>query len=157
MKRDGDQNGDAKMASVVGTMKTSEFHAFEDDSHALGFRFIAGVDEAGRGPLAGPVVAAAVILPRGYFHPEIRDSKLLSPKQREELAPQIREHALCWGIGVVGVEDIDRINILQASLLAMVQALDALRSLPDCLLIDGNQPIPARLFDKSRSQTGVSP
>src|SRR4029434_8885470 len=111
----GMKTGGAQRASVVGTMKTSEFHAFEDDSYAHGFKFIAGVDEVGRGPLAGPVVAAAVILPRGYFHPEIRDSKLLSPKQREKLAPLIREEAVCWGVGVVGVEEIDRINILQAS------------------------------------------
>ena len=157
MKRAGDQNGGAQTELAVGMMKTSEFHTFEDDSYALGFRFIAGVDEAGRGPLAGPVVAAAVILPRGYFHPEIKDSKLLSPQQREKLAPLIREQAVCCGIGVVGVEDIDRINILQASLLAMVQALDALTSLPDCVLIDGNQPIPAKLFHKSRWQTSESP
>ena len=157
MKSDGDENGGAQTALAVGTVKTSEFRAFEDDSYAHGFKFIAGVDEVGRGPLAGPVVAAAVILPRGYSHPEIRDSKLLSPKQREKLAPQIREHAVCWGLGVVGVEDIDRINILQASLLAMVQALDALTSLPDCLLIDGNQPIPANLFQESRWHASVSP
>jgi len=157
MKCDGDENGDAQEVLAVGTVKTSEFRAFEDDSYAHGFKFIAGVDEVGRGPLAGPVVAAAVILPRGYCHPEIRDSKLLSPKQREKLAPMIREHAVCWGLGVIGVEEIDRINILQASLLAMVQALDALTSLPDCLLIDGNQAIPAHLFHQSRWQTSVSP
>lgn len=154
MKSDGDENGGAQTALVVGTVKTSAFRAFEDDGYSHGFKFIAGVDEVGRGPLAGPVVAAAVILPRGYSHPEIRDSKLLSPKLREKLAPLIRDNAICCGLGVVGVEDIDRINILQASLLAMVRALDALTALPDCLLIDGNQPIPAKLLHDSRWLAG---
>lgn len=145
MKRAGTQ-----MALAVGREKTSEFRAFEEESYVRGFNSIAGVDEVGRGPLAGPVVAAAVMLPRGFSHPEIKDSKLLSPKQREKLAPLIRESAECWGLGVVGVADIDRINILQASLMAMVKALDALGRTPDCLLIDGNQPIPAKMLLESR-------
>jgi ribonuclease HII len=145
MKSDG-----AQMAWALEAKKPSEFRAFEEESYARGFTSIVGVDEVGRGPLAGPVVAAAVILPRGFCHPEINDSKLLSPKQRDKLAPLIRENAVSWGLGVVGVEEIDRINILQASLLAMVQALDALERKPDCLLIDGNQPIPAKLFHESR-------
>jgi ribonuclease HII len=130
--------------------KLSRFRAYEEGGYRRGFKTIAGVDEVGRGPLAGPVVAAAVILPRGFTHPEIKDSKLLSPKQRERLAPLIREKAESWGLGVVEVDEIDRINILQASLLAMVKALDALTSTPDCLLIDGNQPIPIRLLQASR-------
>ena len=147
----------AQMAWAVESRKTTEFRAFEEENYARGFKSIAGVDEVGRGPLAGPVVAAAVILPRGFFHPEIKDSKLLSPKQRDKLAPLIRENAVCWGLGVVGVAEIDRINILQASLLAMVQALDALKSMPDCLLIDGNQPIPAKLLHESRWSVTSAP
>ncbi len=147
----------ARMALAVGREKTIEFRAFEEESYARGFNLIAGVDEVGRGPLAGPVVAAAVIMPRGFFHPEIKDSKLLSPKQRDKLAPLIRESAECWGLGVVGVDEIDRINILQASLLAMVKALDSLARKPDCLLIDGNQPIPAKLLHESRWSANSMP
>jgi ribonuclease HII len=139
----------AQRALAAGSNKIFEFRAFEEESYARGFKSIAGLDEVGRGPLAGPVVAAAVMLPRGFSHPDINDSKRLSPKQREKLAPLIRENAVSWGLGVVGVEEIDRINILQASLLAMVQAIDALARKPDCLLIDGNQPIPAKLLDES--------
>jgi len=82
---------------------------------------------------------------------------LLSPTKRDRLAPLIRENAVCWGLGVVGVEEIDRINILQASLLAMMKALDGLELMPDCLLIDGNHPIPAKLLHQSRWETSVSP
>jgi ribonuclease HII len=141
---------DGQLPLALEPAKSSRFRAFEEDGYRRGFKTIAGVDEVGRGPLAGPVVAAAVILPRGFTHPEIKDSKLLSPKQRERLAPLIREKAESWGLGVVEVDEIDRINILQASLLAMVKALDALASTPDCLLIDGNQPIPIRLLQASR-------
>src|SRR5262245_9958054 len=141
---------DGQMSLGLGLAKSPRFRAFEENSFARGFRVVAGVDEVGRGPLAGPVVAAAVILPRGFSHPEIKDSKLLSPKQRKNLAPLIRENAKSWGLGVVEVDEIDRINILQASLLAMVKALDALESKPDCLLIGGNQPIPLELFQQSR-------
>ena len=126
-----------------------QFRKFEEQGYARGFKCVAGVDEVGRGPLAGPVVAAAVILPRGFFHPEIKDSKLLTPKQREKLAPLIRKNALSWGLGVVEVEDIDRINILKASLLAMLRALEGLTSRPDCVLIDGNQRIPKKFLSES--------
>ena len=120
--------------------------AIERQSYSRGFKCVAGVDEVGRGPLAGPVVAAAVVLPQGFTHSDIKDSKVLTSEQRERLLPTIRESALCWGVGVVEVEEIDRINILQASLLAMSKAFRALRPVPDCLLIDGNQKIPAELF-----------
>lgn len=126
------------------------FRKFEEQGYARGFKCVAGVDEAGRGPLAGPVVAAAVILPRSFSHPEIKDSKLLTPKQREKLAPLIRQSALSWGLGVVDVADIDRINILKASLLAMLRALEGLTSQPDCVLIDGNQRIPKEFLSVSR-------
>jgi len=109
-----------RQLSLVAEAKDAlQFRDFEEQSYTRGFQFIAGIDEAGRGPLAGPVVAAAVILPRGFTHAEIKDSKLLSALQREKLAPVIRQESLCWGIGVGEVDEIDRINILQASLLAI--------------------------------------
>src|SRR6266581_9558369 len=116
--------------------------AIEEETYSRGFNCIAGLDEVGRGPLAGPVVAAAVVLPRGFTHPEIKDSKLLTAEQRETIAPVIREKAVCCGIGIVEVEEIDRINILNASLLAMVKAFRALKPAPDYLLIDGRETIP---------------
>ena len=129
---------------LLGTdlLKPLTFRALEEEGYARGFKCVAGADEVGRGPLAGPVVAAAVILPRGFSHPEIKDSKLLTASQREKLAPLIRGSAVSWGLGMVGVEEIDRINILKASLLAMVKALDILKPGPDYLLVDGNQYIP---------------
>ena len=125
----------------------------EEDSYRRGFRCVAGLDEVGRGPLAGPVVAAAVVLPRGFTHLDIKDSKLLTAEQREKLLPVIKESAISWGVGFVEVEEIDNINILKASLLAMVKALRAIWPKPDCLLIDGNQMIPAELFQITASST----
>jgi ribonuclease HII len=148
---------DRQISPTLEPQASSRFRAFEAECYARGFTSVAGLDEVGRGPLAGPVVAAAVVLPRGYMHAEIRDSKLLSPKQRDRLAPVIQQHAESWGLGVVEVDEIDRINILQASLLAMVKALDALKAQPDCLLIDGNQAIPAKLFQGSRWLSMASP
>lgn len=133
-----------------------EFHSYEEESYARGFTSIAGIDEVGRGPLAGPVIAAAVILPRGYSHPEIKDSKLITAKQRKKMALVIQENAECWALGVVEVEEIDRLNILQASLLAMVKALATLHSKADCVLIDGNQTIPLPLFRTGKFLTGRS-
>jgi ribonuclease HII len=121
--------------------------AIEAETYARGYKRIAGLDEVGRGPLAGPVVAAAVVFPPGFSHPKIKDSKLLTARQREELLPGIKQSAVAWGVGIVEVEDIDRMNILNASLRAMVEALVALRPLPDCLLIDGDQIIPGELFE----------
>jgi ribonuclease HII len=143
---------------LLGTelLKPLQFRAFEEEGYARGFKCVAGTDEVGRGPLAGPVVAAVVILPRGFSHPEIKDSKLLTPKQREKLAPLLRDNAQSWGLGVVEVEEIDRINILKASLLAMVKALDCLKAKPDCLLVDGNQRIPRELILSSRYFAGRS-
>ncbi len=99
----------------------------------------AGCDEAGRGCLAGPVVAAAVILPKNIKIKSLNDSKKLSQKQREELYPIIKQKALAFGIGVVSCNEIDDINILNASFLAMHRALDQLKIKPDLLLIDGNR------------------
>lgn len=100
-------------------------------------QLIAGVDEAGRGPLAGPVLASAVIFVPGRAVEGVADSKTLSPSRREALAERIREHALCWAIGRAEVEEIDRLNILRASLLAMSRAVAALTHAPDMVLVDG--------------------
>jgi len=126
--------------------RAAVFRPFEAAAAAQGFKAVAGVDEVGRGPLAGPVVAAAVILPRGFIHSNIKDSKMLSAMQREKLVPVIQQSAQCWSLGIVDVEDIDRLNILRASLTAMAQALNRLSSPPDCALIDGNQKITAEIF-----------
>lgn len=100
-------------------------------------RLIAGVDEAGRGPLAGPVYAAAVILDPSRAIAGLDDSKKLAEKLRDRLAPVIKEHALAWAIASSSVAEIDAINILQASLLAMRRAVEALHPLPDEILVDG--------------------
>ncbi len=109
---------------------------------------ICGVDEAGRGPLAGPVYAAAVILDPGHLIVGLKDSKKLSAGRRETLAASIRENALAWAIASADVEEIDRLNILQASLLAMRRAVLALNPAATAALIDGNRcpvlPVPAR-------------
>ncbi|HPR31833.1 MAG TPA: ribonuclease HII [Prolixibacteraceae bacterium] len=99
----------------------------------------AGCDEAGRGCLAGPVYAAAVILPPDFFHPLLNDSKQLSEKQRLILRPVIEQEALAWDLGVVSNEEIDRINVLNASFLAMHRAIENLNQKPGLLLIDGNR------------------
>jgi len=100
---------------------------------------VAGVDEAGRGPLAGPVVAAAVILDDLSPVAGLADSKTLSARRREALFDQIRARALCVSIASASVEEIDRLNILQATLLAMKRAVESLRLLPHCVVVDGNQ------------------
>lgn len=99
----------------------------------------AGCDEAGRGCLAGPVVAAAVILPKNFKHPILNDSKQLSHTQRENLRVIIEKEAITWGIGMCSSEEIDKINILNASFLAMHRAIEKLNTLPQHLLIDGNR------------------
>lgn len=98
-----------------------------------------GCDEAGRGSLAGPVVAAAVILPHGFSHPLLNDSKKLSDKQRRFLRPIIEQNALAYCVGFVSNQEIDKINILQASFLAMNRAIEGLKHKPELLLIDGNR------------------
>lgn len=114
---------------------------FLESLRLRGVRSVAGIDEAGRGPLAGPVVAAAVIL--GERVPEgIDDSKKLSPARRERLHDEIRATALTVGVGIVDAGEIDRLNILQATLLAMRRAVDSLSIPADHLLVDGNHPIP---------------
>ena len=106
---------------------------------SLGLRLICGVDEAGRGPLAGPVCAAAVILPEHLQIPGLNDSKKLTDKKRRELFPIIQEQAIAYGIGLASESEIDEINILQATFLAMRRALEQLTVRPEIALIDGNR------------------
>ncbi|MBW1743634.1 MAG: ribonuclease HII [Deltaproteobacteria bacterium] len=118
---------------------------FEKQVRKQGYSNIAGIDEAGRGPLAGPVVAAAVILPQRFSLPHLADSKRLSAKRREKLFDAIYDQALSIGIGMVDPAEIDRINILQASLLSMLIATNNLKPAPDYLLVDGTFPIRSRI------------
>ncbi len=123
---------------------------FSDD-----IQVICGVDEAGRGPLAGPVCAAAVILPANLEIPGLTDSKKLTDKKRRELFPLIKEQAIAYGIGFASEQEIDEINILQATFLAMQRAMDQLSVKPDLALIDGNRQkdfgIPAKTVVKGDS------
>ncbi|MEW6171484.1 MAG: ribonuclease HII [Bacillota bacterium] len=110
---------------------------FEKELKTLGFRLIAGVDEAGRGPLAGPVAAAAVILPEDARLPGLNDSKAISASRRAFLAERIRTLAVAWAVGMASAEEIDVLNIRQASFLAMRRALDGLAVKPDHVVVDG--------------------
>jgi len=114
---------------------------FEWRARQRGYKLIAGIDEAGRGPLAGPVVAAAVILPSDYINSDIKDSKQLSAKKREILHDIIKQEALSVGLGVMEVDVIDTVNILRATLAAMREAVLDLLLPPDYLLIDGTKGI----------------
>ena len=111
----------------------------EDGCYAQGIQVICGVDEAGRGPLAGPVCAAAVILPPHLELPGLTDSKKLTDKKRRELYPIIKEQAIAYGIGFASEHEIDEINILQATFLAMQRAIDQLEGKAELALIDGNR------------------
>jgi len=121
---------------------------FEKEATENGYREIAGIDEAGRGPLAGPVVSAAIVLPPALALSDVMDSKKLSAKKRARLYDKIYTLASSIGIGIVDPVEIDRINILQASLLAMAMAVDNLNPQPDCLLIDGTFCISSQLPQK---------
>lgn len=118
---------------------------YEKQALRRGFSLISGIDEAGRGPLAGPVVAAAVILPKWVRLPGLTDSKLLKREQRETFDKKIRATATAFGIGVVDNVEIDRINILQASFQAMMLAIEQLSTTPDFLLIDGPYKLPLKI------------
>ena len=141
----------SKKSSKVDLAKTQQA-AFAWDSIGL----IAGVDEAGRGPLAGPVVAAAVILDDRNPIKGLNDSKKLSPQRREKLYDEIRAKALCCSIAQASVEEIDTLNILQATLLAMQRAVDGLRLRPHKVLVDGNRlpllKVPAEAIVKGDSK-----
>ena len=135
------------LASIMGMPYAlpmeRDLWVYETKARDKGYRFVVGVDEAGRGPLAGPVVAAAVVLPLNAVLEGLDDSKKLSPAKREELFPKIQ--AMAHGVAVVNPEVIDEINILQAARLVMKQAVEQLSSDPDLLLIDGNQKIDSQI------------
>lgn len=122
-------------------------------------RFEAGCDEAGRGCLAGSVYAAAVILPDDFHHPLLNDSKQLTESKREKLRPIIEQEALTWAVGIVTAQEIDEINILNASILAMHRALDGLNVVPGAIIVDGNRfkpygDIPHETFVKGDGRFG---
>ncbi len=114
-------------------------YSYEITAHEKGYKVVCGIDEAGRGPLAGPVFAAAVILPENYSHPVLNDSKKLSEKKRDAVYDDIIKDALCYSVGIATEEEIDEINILNATFLAMKRAVEGLSIKPDFAYIDGNQ------------------
>ena len=124
-------------------MQSAKTHNTKEIPHLLSFlqegRIEAGCDEAGRGPLAGPVFAAAVILPPDFHHPLLNDSKKMTEKAREELRPIIEREAIAWAVEEVSAEEIDTINILNASITGMQRAVRRLSVKPEFLLIDGNK------------------
>lgn len=124
--------------------KENKISLFEFDKvfYDKGLQFVSGIDEAGRGPLAGPVVAAAVILPKDIFIDGVNDSKKLTEKKRSVLFEEIKQKAFSYGIGIVDSKTIDEINILQATFLAMRKALEQLSVKPNLVLVDGNHTIP---------------
>lgn len=123
-------------AQEKALLKFRKMSKYEKEAYQLGYRLIAGIDEVGRGPLAGPVVAAAVILPEDVFISGLNDSKKLSSNQRDLLFDEIKEKAVAYGIGIVDHRGIDEINILRATKKAMAIAVDELSVKPDLLLID---------------------
>lgn len=134
----------------------TELWELENEIYAEGFSLICGVDEAGRGPLAGPVYAAAVILPRDAVIEGLNDSKKLAEKKREALFDVITERALTYGIASASVEEIEKLNILNATFLAMNRAIDKLDPIPELALIDGNRStgiaMPSRCVVKGDSR-----
>ncbi|MBQ9551759.1 MAG: ribonuclease HII [Clostridia bacterium] len=124
-------------------------YSFEDAARAKGFALVCGVDEAGRGPLAGPVCAAAVILPPDCEIDGLNDSKKLSEKKREALFPVIQQQALAWSVAYADVSEIDSLNILQATYLAMRRAVEGLSLAADYALIDGNRMPPLAIADET--------
>lgn len=135
--------GELFSAAPLDTLK------FEKTAYSNGFTFVAGIDEAGRGPLAGPVMAAAVILPVGLTIIGVDDSKKLTADRREKLFDIIMAQAVSVGIGSVAPDEIDRINILQATRCAMLAAVQQLSPQPDCLLIDGISTINSTIHQQT--------
>jgi ribonuclease HII len=122
----------------------------EKAARSKGYKCVVGVDEAGRGPLAGPVVAAACFIPEGLFFPGINDSKLLLPNKRKAIYTQLLCHEnVCYGIGVIENEVIDEINIFQAAMRAMREAVKQLPMQPDCLLVDGNHVFSDSIYSEA--------
>ena len=128
---------------------SDDLWTYEKQAFANGFSAVAGVDEAGRGPLAGPVVSAAVILPTYFPVSGVTDSKKLSPKRRDQLYKKIYQYAVSVGIGIIDPSEIDRINILRASLLSMAIAVENLYPLPDYVLVDGTYRIASNFPQRS--------
>lgn len=128
--------------TTVTLPENFDWYAWERRAEAAGHGPVCGVDEAGRGPLAGPVCAAAVILPMDLSIPGLNDSKKLTEKKREALFPVIQEQALAWSVGWATAEEIDEINILQATFLAMKRAVEGLSQQPGWALVDGNRMPP---------------
>lgn len=120
-------------------VKEQDWLFFENEAYAGGYKYVCGVDEAGRGPLAGPVFAAAVILPRGYVIDGVNDSKKLTEKKREQLYSKIKEQSLAYCVASASVDEIDEINILNATFLAMTRAVSGLQVKADFALVDGNK------------------
>jgi ribonuclease HII len=128
--------------------KSKDLLQLERNLHAQGIIHVAGVDESGRGCLAGPVFAAAVILPAEIQIPGIDDSKKLSSKKRDELFPKITKHAVAWGVAQVDADEIDKINIHRASLRAMEKAVASLKTSPHYILVDGRHLLRSRVPQK---------
>lgn len=118
-------------------LRQEGLRSFEEKLYKMGFSCVAGVDEAGRGPLAGPVFAAAVVLPRSACLPGLNDSKKVSRLKRERLFAQIKQIAYTWAVGAATVKEINQLNILHATFLAMRRAISGLKRKPDCILVDG--------------------
>ncbi|MFN3135221.1 MAG: ribonuclease HII, partial [Candidatus Kryptonium sp.] len=141
---------------MVKLTSEKEIMQIENEFYAQGYSVIAGVDEAGCGPLAGPVVACAVVLPRGYFNPFIYDSKKVSPKLREELCKVIATVAIDIGIGLASNVEIDKFNIREATKLAMLRALLDLEISPDVVLVDGNSfDVDLRMLSDGKKKIAV--
>lgn len=135
----------ADLFQVRSPGRRRRFH-YELTLREQGYRLVAGIDEAGRGPLAGPVTAAAVILPDGFRHRWLNDSKQVSPERRAEVAHALRAHpGVLWAVAEATVEEIDSLNILRASLLAMSRAVALLSQLPDFVLVDGRDLPPVKV------------
>lgn len=136
-------------------MEERDFLALEQEAHAQGYRIVCGADEAGAGPLAGPVYAAAVVLPESFDLPYLNDSKKVTPKRRDVLFDQIRAQAVAWAVASVDETEIDEINILNARMKAMDMAIHKLAPVPDFALIDGNRNtgihVPNRMVVKGDS------
>lgn len=137
------------MLFPISDFAETDSFSFERELFRQGYKIVAGTDEAGRGPLAGPVVAACVVLPTGCDFKQFRDSKQTSATERQRLSGLLQEIGADIGIGYGTVQEIDRINILQASLLAMKKSLEDLSAKPDFLLVDGKFPIPLFIPQKS--------
>lgn len=127
------------MKNINNIDENKDWLKYENEAYEKGYNLVCGVDEAGRGPLAGPVFAAAVILPKGFIVEGANDSKKLSEKKREALFEKIKEEALYYSIAMVDEKVIDKVNILNATFIAMNNAIDNLEQKPDFVMIDGNK------------------